>query len=310
MLTQAPDSPVAGENPSRVHVSDAITNASINSIGAYFEPLCGVDRAILGRDHVDPERYRRNIEALDREMPLANRTLLEIGCGFGIGLAVMAKEFGVDAYGIEPASEGFDSSLSCARLLFDANGLDRSRVMDGVGEKLPFPDATFDIVYSNNVLEHTSDPALVLQEAFRVLKPNGTLYFEMPNYLSYYEGHYFVPQPPILWNGLLAFWVSRVFGRDPTFARTLRTEINPVWIRRTLRSIGRTHALRLHTTGERRFLARMAQPFVFQTASVQNNAGRAVRMLQRLNRFNWIGRLLVLLQAHYPIVLIATRLPE
>jgi SAM-dependent methyltransferase len=295
---------------SSVVVPAAITESAINSIGRHFEPLCRVDGAILGRDHVEPDRYRRNIEALDREVLLANKTLLEIGCGFGVGLAVMTKEFGVDAYGIEPASEGFDSSLSCARQLFDANALDRSRVIDAVGEKIPFPDATFDIVYSNNVLEHTSDPALVLKEAFRVLKPGGTLYFEIPNYLSYFEGHYLVPQPPILWNGLLAFWVHRIFGRDPAFARTLRTEINPVWLRKTLRVIGRTSALQVKTLGEQRFLARMARPFDLQTGAVQSSAGGIVRIVQRLNAFNWIGRLLVALQAHYPIVLIATRLPE
>ena len=291
-------------------VPPAIVEAAVETIGRYFEPLCGVDRAIVGRDHVAPDRYRGNIEALDRQVPLAHKKLLEIGSGFGVSLAVMTMEFAVDAYGIEPASEGFNSSLSCARQLFVANGLDPSRVVDAVGESLPFPDATFDVVYSNNVLEHTADPARVLAEAFRVVKPGGSVYIEVPNYLAYYEGHYHVPQPPILWNGMLAFWVGRVFGRDPAFARTLRTEINPVWLRRALRRIGLVHPHTLHTLGERRFLERLARPFVFQTEVVKGNAGRAMRIVQAMNRFNWIGRTLVALQAHYPIVMVATRSPS
>jgi len=38
------------------------------------------------------------------------------------------------------------------------------RVIDAAGELLPFGDASFDVVYSNNVLEHTSKPAQVLRE--------------------------------------------------------------------------------------------------------------------------------------------------
>lgn len=297
------------EDRSVLRVPESITRTAIDSIGRFFEPISGVDRVTLGRDHVNPERYRKNIEALDVEIPLAGKKLLEIGCGYGVGLAVMLKSFDVDAYGIEPNSEGFGSSFSCAGELLEANGLERARVVDAVGESIPFADGTFDVVYSNNVLEHTSNPALVLEEAFRVLKPGGKLFVEVPNYLAYYEGHYFVPQPPILWNGLLAFWVGSVIGRDPAFARTLRTEINPIWLRRTMRRIDRIHPLAVETLGEERFLKRMARPFVFQTDAVQTNAGRAIRLIQRLNVRNWIGRLLVALQAHYPIVLIATRLP-
>lgn len=307
MTTQAAVVGVAGLP--ELTVPAAVRQAAIDTLGKYFEPLCGVDRNVLGSDHVDAARYRRNIEALDAELPLAGKKLLEIGSGFGVSLAVMTRDFNVDAYGIEPASEGFDSSLACARSLFEANGLDPARVIDAVGEDLPFADATFDVVYSNNVLEHTTRPSLVLQEAMRVLKPGGRLYVEIPNYLSFYEGHYLVPQPPILWNGLLAGWVKWVFRRDPAFARTLRTEINPVWLRRTMRRIGRTYPVHVETMGEQRFLDRMAKPFVFQTGAVKGNASRAIRTLQRLNAFNWIGRGFVALQAHYPIVLIATRLP-
>jgi len=284
-----------------------VSEAAVRSLGAYFERINGVDPAVLGRDHVDPLRYFKNIEALNREIPLAGKKLLEIGSGFGVSLAIMLKRFGVDAYGIEPASEGFDASNACARKVLVANQLDPARIIDAVGEAIPYPNETFDVVYSNNVLEHTADPAKVLCEAIRVLKVGGKLFVEVPNYLSYYEGHYLIPQPPILWQGLLAWWVRWVFRRDPAFARTLRTEINPIWMRKTLANIDRRYPVTVHTLGEDRFLQRIGEPFLFQTAAVADTAARAIRTMQRLNWRNWIGRLLVRLQAHYPIVLIVTR---
>jgi SAM-dependent methyltransferase len=291
-----------------LYIPSEVTDASVRSVGVYFEPLCKVNRETLGRDHVNPSRYLLNIEALNGEIPIAGKKLLEIGSGFGVSLALMLKRFGVDAYGVEPASEGFGASNACAREVLTANGLDPSRIIDGVGEAIPFANGSFDIVYSNNVLEHTVDPAKVLSEALRVLKPGGKLFIEVPNYLSFYEGHYLVPQPPILWNGMLAFWVRVVFGRDPSFARTLRTEINPVWLRRTLRSINQDYPVQVHTLGEDRFMQRISRPFVFQTDAVAGAAARGIRMIQRMNWHNWIGRVLIRLQAHYPIVLVATRL--
>ena len=111
------------------------------------------------------------------------------------------------------------------------------------GEMLPFSDESFDLVYSSNVLEHTERPATVLDEALRVLKPGGILHFEMPNFLAYFEGHYMVLEPPILWKGLLPFWIKHVCRRDDHFARTLRTEINPIWIKPKLKRLGSKYDL-------------------------------------------------------------------
>jgi SAM-dependent methyltransferase len=288
-------------------IPSSVRDSAVTSLGAYFQKINGVDCATLGNDHVNPDRYLRNIEALNQQVPLRGKRLLEIGSGYGISLALMLQRFNVDAVGIEPASKGFDESFNCARMILESNQLDANRIVDASGENLPFEDASFDVVYSNNVLEHTSDPALVLREAVRVLRPGGTLYVEVPNYLSYYEGHYLIPQPPIIWNGMLAFWVKWVFHRDPAFAKSLRTGINPIWLRRTLREIAHVHSLEVLTLGEESFLARLASPFVFQTAAVRGVAFTFISFLQKINFYNWLGRLVVRLNGHYPIILVATR---
>jgi ubiquinone/menaquinone biosynthesis C-methylase UbiE len=285
------------------HVRDSASA----TLGAYFEKINGVDRVVLGNDHVNPERYLKNIEILNAHLPLKGKKLLEIGSGYGISLALMLQRFGVDAIGVEPASHGFEESFQCARVILEANQLDPMRIVDAAGENLPFDDASFDVVYSNNVLEHTAKPEQVLREAARVLKPGGTLYIEVPNYLSYYEGHYLIPQPPIIWRGLLASWVKWVYRRDPSFARTLRTEINPIWLRKNLREVAQEYPLEVLTLGEERFLARLARPFVFQTDAVRGVARGTIKLLQALNYKNWIGHLIVKLNGHYPIILIATR---
>ena len=49
------------------------------------------------------------------------------------------------------------------------------------GQSIPFPDATFDIVYSFAVLEHVPNPPALLTEVLRVLKPGGRSVHLMPS---------------------------------------------------------------------------------------------------------------------------------
>lgn len=46
-----------------------------------------------------------------------------------------------------------------------------------VGESLPFPDASFDIVICDNVVDHAESPARIVSELARILIPGGLLYF-------------------------------------------------------------------------------------------------------------------------------------
>ncbi len=53
-------------------------------------------------------------------------------------------------------------------------------VLQGMGDKLPFPDNTFNSAISNSVLEHIPDIQPVLNEIGRVLKPDGRFLITMP----------------------------------------------------------------------------------------------------------------------------------
>ena len=126
---------------------------------------------------------------------------------------------------------------------------------------------------------------------------------EMPNYLSYYEGHYMVFQPPSLWQWMLPWLIRQVYRRDPAFAHTLRTQINPVWCRRQVKSLRGKHSVTLISLEEELFLDRLSRAFHFETATVATLLGRVIATLQSINCRNWIGRMIVEFQGHYPIYL-------
>jgi ubiquinone/menaquinone biosynthesis C-methylase UbiE len=293
----------AAKSKDGIEIPAEIYTLAEESLGAFFEPINKTDRRILARDFLDPSKATKRIGILERYTTLKGKKLLEVGSGFGTNLAVWIKCFGVDGYGVEPGGEGFNQGFHASQKIFAANGIDPERVVNSVGESLPFSDESFDVVYSANVLEHTENPEHVLRESLRVLRKGGVLHMEMPNYLSYFEGHYMVIQPPIFWKPMLPAWVRMVFRRDPSFARTLQTKINPLWCRRTMRTLGKTYPLELISVGDDLFLERLSQTFKFETETVAGNLHRVIGLVTKLNRGNWIGHLIVALKGHYPIYL-------
>jgi SAM-dependent methyltransferase len=151
---------------------------------------------------------------------LSQKKILEIGSGYGMVLAMGRKRFNAEMFGLEP-SEQFQGAFSVCRELLIQYNLSPQIIKKGVGENIPYEDNQFDIVYSSNVLEHVQNPGKVIAEAIRVLKPGGISVFIVPNYGSWWEGHYgfyILPHSPRWAISLLA----RMRGRDPAFARTLQ----------------------------------------------------------------------------------------
>ncbi len=177
----------------------------------------------MSRDALDPRRSRAQLDSVEQmhDMSLAGKRVLEVGSGLGLTVAVARLEYRVAAIGIEPGSDEYDGSLQIARDMLATCGLPPDAVVSGVGESLPFEDASFDAVISSNVLEHVRDPAAVIRESIRVLRPGGILHFVVPNYGSWWEGHYGVP-----WLPNMPLWLARIYigtlGRDVSFLDTLQ----------------------------------------------------------------------------------------
>jgi SAM-dependent methyltransferase len=72
-------------------------------------------------------------------------------------------------------------------------------VSQAVGERLPFPDGVFDVVFSHEVLEHVEDDRVCVEEMVRVARPGGRLLIFVPNRLYPFETH------GIFWRGQYHF---------------------------------------------------------------------------------------------------------
>ena len=147
--------------------------------------------------------------------------ILEIGAGYGFSLCYLRK-LGFNAEGIEPGNSfGFEGVYDRAIALLEANGISEARQIlhPNTGEALPFEKDSFDIVYSIAVLEHVKDIKKCLEEAFRVVRPGGVICMTVPNYNSFYEGHYDILWLPYLLKSkrIAKWYVRTLFGRRDWF---------------------------------------------------------------------------------------------
>ena len=95
--------------------------------------------------------------------------ILDVGCGGG-GYLYRLKQWGWDAYGVEPNEIGVKQARSL--------GLN---VAHGMVEDGRFENDFFDVIRLSNVVEHLPNPKMVFQEIHRILKPNGIVYITVHN---------------------------------------------------------------------------------------------------------------------------------
>lgn len=255
---------------------------------------------------LSPQKSALQADFLSKYVDLKRKKLLEIGSGTGINHIVWTKKYQIDGYGVEPSPDFFDSFYGISKQLIKNNGLDESRILNTGGENLPFPDNSFDVVYSTNVLEHVDDPVKVLSEAVRVLKPGGTLLFIYPNYHSYYDGHYAVFMPPVLWKGFFPWYVKNIWGQNPTFAKTIRTELNVFWTKKNLKYLKKMYNIDVISLGKEIFLNRM----ITMNFETWGNLSKIKSVLKIAGRFKMnfiVAKLILFFKGWNPIILVVNK---
>jgi len=160
-----------------------------------------LDRYFYGKyqNNWDDQLFREKI--LEQVKP--EDTILDLGAGAGIIGAMNFKGIADKVYGIDLDPRVLDNPYLDEKKISNAN-------------EIPYPDAKFDLVFSDNVLEHLDEPLLVFEEVYRVLKPGGTFLFKTPN------KYHYVPLVSTLTPHKFHQWVNRHRGRKsedtfPTF---------------------------------------------------------------------------------------------
>ena len=112
------------------------------------------------------------MKARSRIVPQADGDVLELGCGGGINMQFYAPERISSFAGLDPSPALLDASRAAAQ----AKGM-VADIRGGVGEAMPFADASFDTVLVTFTLCSVDDQAQVLREMRRVLRPGGKALF-------------------------------------------------------------------------------------------------------------------------------------
>ena len=102
---------------------------------------------------------------------------LELGCSWG-RWCVSATRRGYTVVGVDPSLEGVLAAKRVAKTL----GVEAEYIVADA-RHLPFPDRSFDVVFSYSVLQHFAkdDVRTTLAEAGRVLRPGGTALIQVAN---------------------------------------------------------------------------------------------------------------------------------
>ncbi len=110
-------------------------------------------------------RYVLDPVMIPRALAKSPGRALDVGCGEGRFCRIL-KQSGIEVTGIDPTP-----GLVAQARLRDSDGL----YVQGVGERLPFADKTFDLVVSYLSLIDIPDFQAAIQEMARVLNPGGSL---------------------------------------------------------------------------------------------------------------------------------------
>jgi SAM-dependent methyltransferase len=126
---------------------------------------------------------------------LRGHRILEVGSGMGVLSAYLASE-GFSVVSLEPGSLSFVPYRRIAAALHEKVGRSQEHLDIPIEGLSPDLHGTFDLIFSNNVLEHVEDPRHCLCVLDSVLGDGAVMLHNCPNYRVPYEPHFGIPLVP------------------------------------------------------------------------------------------------------------------
>jgi ubiquinone/menaquinone biosynthesis C-methylase UbiE len=118
-------------------------------------------------------------EELARVQAAAPRAILDFGCGIGITEKLLRDRYpSASIHGVDSSKESLDAATTL--------GLRGTFFHFSNSGELPFPEGSFDLIYSNGTFHHIdhTQHLTILRELFRVLKPGGHVFIFENNPLN------------------------------------------------------------------------------------------------------------------------------
>jgi ubiquinone/menaquinone biosynthesis C-methylase UbiE len=163
-------------------------------------------------DELDAKwRYDLMVSFIDKEK-LGRLRILDMASGCGT-FVFYGLTKGFDVYGIEPESWKHQfNSLKAEEKGYPQKWM--GKFCYSVGERLPYKNKSFDVIYTYQTLEHVQSHKMCFDEFKRVLKKGGYLFIGCPDYTSFFEGHYRIPMLPLMNKKLFVLYLKLL--RKPT----------------------------------------------------------------------------------------------
>ena len=145
-------------------------NRALAAAGLGDGPLAWID--ITGLDQFHSGGLAATQQLAEALAPATGAHVLDVGCGIGGPARFLAANYGCQVTGID-LSQPF---IDVATMLSARTGWqDQTTFQTGNALHMPFPDATFDAVWSQHVAMNIGDRAGLYAEMRRVLRPGGRL---------------------------------------------------------------------------------------------------------------------------------------
>ncbi len=125
------------------------------------------------------EASRRTVEKMANLLPQMNgeKKVIDIGAGYGGAARFLADKYGSQVVALNLSEVENDRNRKKNK---EQNLDDLIEVVDANFEQIPYSDAHFDVVWSQDAILHSANREKVIQEATRVLKPGGHMVLTDP----------------------------------------------------------------------------------------------------------------------------------